>query len=95
VEVEVLGKHCHCYERRNQLSRASQGAHWGWQMPKFVRFRDVTTRRDTLINPEVVQLLEDATDRAGSKVRIIFGTGQSMLVEGELDDVVRKLSSPS
>jgi hypothetical protein len=64
-------------------------------MPKFVRFRDVATKRDTLINPEVVQLLEDATDRAGSKVRIIFGTGQSMLVEGELDDVVRKLSSPN
>ena len=63
-------------------------------MPKFVRFGDVATRRDTLINPEIV-LLEDATDRAGSKVRIIFGTGQSMLVEGELDDVVRKLSSPN
>jgi len=76
------------------MSRASKERR-GWQMPKFVRFRDVATRRDTLINPEVVQLLEDATDRAGSKVRIIFGTGQSMLVEGGLDDVVRKLSSPN
>jgi hypothetical protein len=66
VEVEVLGKHRHCYERRNQNSRA--------------------------INPGVVQLLEDATDQAGSKVRMIFGTGQSMPVEGGLDDIARKLS---
>jgi len=94
VEVEVLGNQRPCYERRNQNGRASQ-ERWGWQMLKFVRFRDVATKRDTMINPEVVQLLEDATDQAGSKVRIIFGTGQSMLVEGGLDDVARKLSSPS
>jgi len=48
-----------------------------------------------MVNPEVVQLLEDATDRTGSKVRIIFGMGQSMLVDGGLDDVAQKLSSPS
>jgi hypothetical protein len=66
VEVEVLGKHCHCDERRNQNSRA--------------------------INPGVVQLLGDATDQPGGKVRIIFETGQSMPVEGGLDDIARKLS---
>ena len=71
------------------------GVHRGWQMPKFVRLRDVSTKRDTMVNPEVVQLLEDATDRTGSKVQIIFGMGQSMLVEGGLDDVARKLSSAS
>ena len=94
MEVEVLGNGA-CLVSAATRQPSLTGAHWGWQMPKFVRFRDVATRRDTLINPEVVQLLEDATDRAGSKVRIIFGTGQSMLVEGELDDVARKLSSPN
>ena len=60
-------------------------------MPKFVRFKDVSNKSDTLINPEVVQLLEDATDRVGPKLRIIFGMGQSILVEGSPDDVAMKL----
>jgi hypothetical protein len=44
-----------------------------------------------MINPEKVQLLEDATENS-PKVRIIFGPGQSMVVDGSLDEVARKLS---
>ena len=59
---------------------------------KFVRFKDAFTRREVLINADRVQLLEDATENSHPKVRIIFGPGQSMVVDGQLDDVARKLS---
>jgi hypothetical protein len=45
-----------------------------------------------MINPDCVQLLEDATENSHLKVRIIFGPGQSMVVDGGLDEVARKLS---
>jgi hypothetical protein len=59
---------------------------------KFVRFKDAFTRREVLINADRVQLLEDATENSHPKVRIIFGPGQSMVVDGQLDDVAGKLS---
>ena len=61
-------------------------------MTKFVRFNDATTKRGVMVNPDKVQLLEDATDVASPKVCIILGPGQSMLVDGQLDVVVRQLS---
>jgi hypothetical protein len=45
-----------------------------------------------MINLDKVQLLEEATENSHSKVRIIFGPGQSMVVNGSLDEVARKLS---
>ena len=45
-----------------------------------------------MINPDSVQLLEDATENSHSKVRIMFGPGQSMVVDGSLDDIARKFS---
>jgi hypothetical protein len=59
---------------------------------KLVRFKDAFSRRETMINPDSVQLLEDATEGSGPKVRIIFGPGQSMVVDGSLDEVAQKLS---
>jgi len=59
---------------------------------KLVRFTDAFSRRETMINPDSVQLLEDATENSHPKVRIIFGPGQSMVVDGSLDEVARKLS---
>jgi hypothetical protein len=61
-------------------------------MIKFVRFKDAFTRRGVLLNSDKVQLLEDATESSGPRVRIIFGPGQSMVVEGSLDEIARKLS---
>ena len=60
-------------------------------MIRFVRLRDASSKCETMVNPDKVQLLEDASDNSGPKVRIIFGPGQSMLVDGRLDDVVRQL----
>jgi hypothetical protein len=59
---------------------------------KLVRFKDTFSRHETMINPDKVQLLEDATENSHPKVRIIFGPGQSMVVDGSLDEVARKLS---
>ena len=59
---------------------------------KLVRFIDAFSRRETMINPDSVQLLEDATENSHPKVRIIFGPGQSMVADGSLDEVARKLS---
>ena len=59
---------------------------------KLVRFKDAFSRRETMINPDSVQLLEDATESSHPKVRIIFGPGQSMVVDGSLDEVAQKLS---
>jgi hypothetical protein len=39
-----------------------------------------------------LQLLEAATEASVPKVRIIFAPGQSMVVDGSLDEVARKLS---
>ena len=61
-------------------------------MIKFVRLKDAFTRRETMINIDKVQLLEDATENSDLKVRIIFGPGQSMVVDGSLDEVAQKLS---
>jgi hypothetical protein len=61
-------------------------------MIKFVHFTDAFSRRETMINPDRVQLLEDVTEDSHPRVRIIFAPGQSMVVEGSLDEVVRKLS---
>ena len=61
-------------------------------MIKFVRLKDAFSRRETMINPDKVQLLEDATENSHPKVRIVFGPGLSMVVDGSLDEVARKLS---
>ena len=60
-------------------------------MTKFVRFKDSTTKREVMVNPDKVQLLEDATDNAGPKVCIILGPGQLMAVDGLLDEITQKL----
>ena len=59
---------------------------------KLLRFTDAFSRRETMTNPDSVQLLEDATENSHPQVRIIFGPGQSMVVDGSLDEVARKLS---
>ena len=59
---------------------------------KLARFTNAFSRRETMINPEKVQLLEDATENSHPKVRIIFGPGQSMVVDGSLDEIARKRS---
>ena len=59
---------------------------------KLVRLTDAFSRRETMINPDSVQLLEDATENSPPKVRVILGPGQSMVVDGSLDEVARKLS---
>jgi hypothetical protein len=61
-------------------------------MTRFVQLKDSISKRETMVNPERVQLLEDETDGSGARVRIIFGPGQSMLVEGKLEDVAEQLS---
>jgi hypothetical protein len=60
-------------------------------MPTFLHFKDASNNRETRIKPDAVQALQDASDQAGKKVRIIFATGQSMLVEGMLDDVAQRI----
>jgi hypothetical protein len=61
-------------------------------MKKLVRFKDDFSWRETMINPDRVQLLEDATEESHPRVRIIFGPGQSMVVAGSLDEIARLLS---
>jgi len=58
---------------------------------KLVQFKDSVSKRETMVNPEKVQLLEDETDHSGARV-IIFGPGQSVVVDGNLEDVARQLS---